>query len=55
MDNLNNRQTEAIARTENRANRSAKEQLALLDQRLGVNVGARKERNRLAKEASKTK
>ena len=53
MDNLNSKQAGAITRAEKRANRSAVEQLALLDQRLGVNVGARKERNRLEKEISK--
>jgi len=48
------RATEAITRSEDRAKRSAKEQLSLLNQRLGVNVGARKERNRLAKEIGKS-
>tara|TARA_Y100000310_G_scaffold344035_2_gene454690 strand:- start:3783 stop:3950 length:168 start_codon:yes stop_codon:yes gene_type:complete len=54
MDNLTQKQKEAITRSEDRSKRSAKEQLALLDQRLGSNVGARKERNRLAKEGSKS-
>ncbi len=53
MDNLTQKQKDSITRAEERATRSAVEQLALLDQRLGVNVGARKERNRLAKEISK--
>jgi len=53
MDNLTQKKKDSVTRTEQRNNRSAVEQLALLDQRLGVNVGAHKERNRLAKEISK--
>jgi hypothetical protein len=53
MDNLSQKKKDSVTRTEERANRSAMEQLALLDQRLGVNVDARKERDRLAKEISK--
>ena len=53
MDHLTQKQKDSITRTEGRASRSAMEQLVLLDQRLGVNVGARKERNRLAKEIRK--
>ena len=44
------RQDEADARNDARANRSAKQQIALLDKRLGKGKGAKKERERLAKE-----
>ena len=40
----------AVKRQEARAKLSAKEQLALLDKRLGDGQGAKKERARLAKE-----
>ena len=53
MGNLTQKKKDSVTRTEQRNNRSAVEQLALLDQRLGVNVGAHKERNRLAREISK--
>ena len=44
---METRSAEAIARAEERGKRSAKEQLALLDHRLGVGIGAVKARNRL--------
>lgn len=47
------RQDEADTRNNERANRSAKQQLALLDKRLGKGKGAKKERARLQKEISK--
>jgi len=42
------RRESAIVRQEVRDSRSASEQLASLDKRLGVGVGAKKERARLA-------
>ncbi len=41
------RNAEATARDESRATRSPQEQLALLDERLGTGVGAKRERERL--------
>lgn len=43
------RQKEAIEAAEKRASRSPREQLFLLDERLGVGQGAKKERERLMK------
>ena len=44
------RRENALILQEERGKRSAKEQLALLDKRLGNGVGAKKERAKLAKE-----
>ncbi len=46
-------QEQAQAMAEERAKRSAAQQIAILDQRLGKGVGAKKERERLGKEAEK--
>ena len=43
------RRREAFERHAARKNRSAKEQLALLDRKLGVGKGAKRERSRLEK------
>ncbi len=47
---VESRQKEAAAREDARSKRTAKQQLNLLDKRLGKGVGAVKERARLAKE-----
>ena len=49
------RQTDAKVRIEARQNRSDKEQLKVLDSRLGKNLGAKKERIRLNKNIKQTK
>ena len=47
------RQIEAADRAQARAKRSPQEQLARLDKLLGKNVGAKKERARLARQSGK--
>lgn len=49
------RQESAKALTEARAQRSAKEQIAILDKRFGVGIGAVKERARLQTKMSQVK
>jgi len=44
------RQAEAVSRDEARADRSPREQLSLLDSRLGESMGAQRERLRLLRE-----
>jgi hypothetical protein len=46
---------EALERAEERDKRSAKQQLEVLDRRLGKGVGAKKERERLAQQVAKAK
>lgn len=49
------RQRNAAFLLQQRAKRSPQEQIAMLDDRLGVGVGAVKERARLAKQIEKSK
>jgi len=49
MKNRYQRKEEAKERTENRTARRAEQQIQVLDSRLGVGVGAVKERTRLQK------
>lgn len=44
---IRERREEAIERQSKRDNRTEKEQLEVLDNRLGINIGAEKERARL--------
>jgi len=48
------RQEEALKRQEERNKRSSEGQLELLDERLGIDIGAIKERTRLMKEGVET-
>ena len=49
MKNKETRQVEAEVRQEERAKRTTTQQIAKLDKLLGNNMGAKKERRRLAK------
>ena len=46
------KQAEAVIRQKERNKRSPKEQIKILDSRLGVDKGAKKERERLLKECA---
>jgi len=47
------RRSDALQRTEERAQRSPQEQIRRLDELLGVGVGAQRERARLARQVEK--